>query len=550
MHSKVVSFIQYVRPEDCSSSEDNLDYMGSLSLTISNRKCQIWSMHPQADDFDFIDGLDDAKNFCRNTKGNLKKEKAFCFTNIDSNEWEYCQLKKCNGCSRIHGITYGSLQFNNRQIYSDRSYQPGSKINFFCRKNFAIHDPNSGSLEWICREDGQWSVNKLPKCLWRGFIDSFPPNCWFYSNNESVDSLPRRLYYGSTDAANGSQCLEWQKIDKFNDEDFYQEGLKNANNYCRSPGNFEPSCFTDSQTLTNCQIPQCTGCGSIPYIKYTSYDITFIPNTRENTLETGSFVNYRCSAGDLVGNSKLTCSKGKWDGELPYCDVKFCSNPPLAPKNTLVSYKRIFYANIEDFGKDYLAYDESIYKFKCKTTFKFENPSINELVYQCMKGEWKLIGSDSKCIIKDDAINEPDEFCPFPNDVENAYRNNVKIIKKGKDRYFGTFEIVCFKGYIVQGDPLVSCVDGLWTKYPKCVLEPSCSLDVLNKPAENVKIISSSLYYSPDNSGIAIGSKVNYECLPGYQPEFTDDDLKLECLENGEWSSRIPVKCLMVQTNF
>lgn len=41
---------------DCSSLEDNLDYMGSLSITISNKKCQMWSEHPQANQFDIVDG--------------------------------------------------------------------------------------------------------------------------------------------------------------------------------------------------------------------------------------------------------------------------------------------------------------------------------------------------------------------------------------------------------------------------------------------------------------------------------------------------------------
>lgn len=67
-----------------------------------------------------------------------------------------------------------------------------------------------------------------------------------------------------------------------------------------------------------------------------------------------------------------------------------------------MTYKRIFYANIEDFGKDYLAFDESIYKFKCKMFYKFDNPLVNQLIFQCITGQWRLIGSDSKCIPKDD----------------------------------------------------------------------------------------------------------------------------------------------------
>lgn len=143
-------------------------------------------------------------------------------------------------------------------------------------------------------------------------------------------------------------------------------------------------------------------------------------------MDIGSFVNYRCSAGNLIGNSKLICSNGKWDGQLPFCEgkylnfylknlicfnlVKFCSTPPLAPKNTFISYKRIFYANIEDFGKDHLAFDESVYKFKCKFSYKFENPLVNELTSKCIKGEWKLYGLNSTCILTNDGMESKQAF--------------------------------------------------------------------------------------------------------------------------------------------
>lgn len=40
------------------------------------------------------------------------------------------------------------------------------------------------------------------------------------------------------------------------------------------------------------------------------------------------------------------------------------------------------------------------------------------------------------------------------------------------------------------------------------------------------------------------GSNVVYECLPGTVPEISQDDLKVTCLDSGQWSSKIPVKCV------
>lgn len=44
--------------------------------------------------------------------------------------------------------------------------------------------------------------------------------------------------------------------------------------------------------------------------------------------------------------------------------------------------------------------------------------------------------------------------------------------------------------------------------------------------------------------GLAVGSNVIYECLAGTVPEISKDDLRVTCLETGQWSSRIPVKCV------
>ena len=85
--------------------------------------------------------------------------------------------------------------------------------------------------------------------------------------------------------------------------------------------------------------------------------------------------------------------------------------------------------------------------------------------------------------------------------IENGYRKSSSIKKAGPGQYYGEFELDCNVGFKLRGNPVVSCVNGSWSSYPVCIKEASCSLDIINTPAVNVKIISSSLFYNSDNTG-------------------------------------------------
>lgn len=106
--------------------------------------------------------------------------------------------------------------------------------------------------------------------------------------------------------------------------------------------------------------------------------------------------------------------------------------------------------------------------------------------------------------------NQPaGKYCPKPENVQNGYRKSSSITKISSNQYYGQFEIACLDSYVLQGNPVVSCVDGKWSKYPKCVDDDdasgssssSCPLDIMDKPAINVNIISSRLVYNDRNTG-------------------------------------------------
>lgn len=78
--------------------------------------------------------------------------------------------------------------------------------------------------------------------------------------------------------------------------------------------------------------------------------------------------------------------------------VNVCSKPPAPPANSFVSYRRLIYPNFEDFGKEYLTFDKSIYIYLCLSAFKFDDPSVTQVVYECNNGEWILNTGFANCI--------------------------------------------------------------------------------------------------------------------------------------------------------
>jgi hypothetical protein len=78
--------------------------------------------------------------------------------------------------------------------------------------------------------------------------------------------------------------------------------------------------------------------------------------------------------------------------------VAVCSKPPQAPTNSFVSYRRLIYPNFEDFGKEDLTFDRSIYIFLCLSAFEFDDPSVKQVVYECNNGKWILNTGFADCV--------------------------------------------------------------------------------------------------------------------------------------------------------
>lgn len=81
-----------------SNATKGRDYRGMLQYTENGVMCQPWNRnYPHFHTFNIhskCDGLG-KHNYCRNPTG--KRKRPWCFTTLTKVEWQYCDLKICNG---------------------------------------------------------------------------------------------------------------------------------------------------------------------------------------------------------------------------------------------------------------------------------------------------------------------------------------------------------------------------------------------------------------------------------------------------------------------
>ena len=82
--------------------------MGTLSTTVSGKRCQSWSSNTPhelyygvLDDADYPDGSRAAaENFCRNPDSDPRG--IWCYTTDPDTKWEFCNVPHCRGkCKNV-----------------------------------------------------------------------------------------------------------------------------------------------------------------------------------------------------------------------------------------------------------------------------------------------------------------------------------------------------------------------------------------------------------------------------------------------------------------
>ncbi|KAG1682277.1 CUB and sushi domain-containing protein 2 [Nymphon striatum] len=231
-----------------------------------------------------------------------------------------------------------------------------------------------------------------------------------------------------------------------------------------------------------------------------------------NSFVIYSNVKYECEPGHLMrGDDIRQCGKdGRWTGQAPSCQYIDCGRISPIPRGEL------FYVN----ETTHLG---SVLTYKCIKGYKLSHLSVRK----CKQtGRWS--NSTPKCL--EIRCNVPDSPANSTLSYENNDRPAGDSFKIGS-----TVQYKCMKGYSVQGKSLRTCESsGQWNG-----LAPYCNYVDCGYPEPIfqgfLKLATNTTYY---------GSTVEYGCIPNYK--LVGPPRRL-CLENGEWSHRVPsceeIKC-------
>ena len=224
-----------------------------------------------------------------------------------------------------------------------------------------------------------------------------------------------------------------------------------------------------------------------------------------------STVEYKCKPGYkmISGDTKITCStKGKWEGVVPTCKYIDCNRVQTILKGEV--------------------------KYLNNTTY------LGSMIqYSCSTG-YKVIGSSTRVCSEDGKWTESTPKCEEIRCYTPEKPKNSSVVYSGNDRSTSesfkvgsTVQYRCSTGHIVSGVSLRTCeANGQWSGVPPFCAYVDCGLPHF-LPNGKWLLTSNSTHY---------GSTVEYECSNNY---MLDGPAKRICLENGTWSSLIPI-CRLV----
>ncbi|XP_064644337.1 hepatocyte growth factor-like [Lineus longissimus] len=79
---------------DCLSGSMGADYIGTVNVTISGKRCKSWSLVKNVTASNFPDeSVEAAASYCRNPF--LHGDGPWCYISADGSEWERCNIKMC-----------------------------------------------------------------------------------------------------------------------------------------------------------------------------------------------------------------------------------------------------------------------------------------------------------------------------------------------------------------------------------------------------------------------------------------------------------------------
>ncbi|XP_071844771.1 complement factor H-like isoform X2 [Apostichopus japonicus] len=383
----------------------------------------------------------------------------------------------------------------------------GQTVEYSCDPGYVLNGPSASTCN-----DGRWRPGPPPSCKAIcsapeiTYGDLSPPNATFTEGDEAmvICDPGYSIEDGSAPIITCQKNGTWTTIPNCRGDICTIPPVENSNvemgMTINHGENYTIDCNEgysyDQRTMFTvvCLHSDLDPVGSVPEACYENCPPRSPPSNGEVTPGTlhGQTVEYSCDPGyALDGPSASTCNDGRWRPRpRPSCK-EFCSIPPVRNSNYPTG------ANLSDSETVTLVCNEG-YSYNQSVTF----------AATCIDG--RLV---HEAILPDACYKD----CPLrligpPNgDVTDGNRHGV------------TLQYSCYTGFLLEGPPTTTCVDGRWipSQQPRCLV--TCEV-----PNFTNGILM------PTNSTFTEGDVALLKCNDGFVLGGASSPA-LVCLENGQW---------------
>ncbi|CAG0920180.1 unnamed protein product [Notodromas monacha] len=235
--------------------------------------------------------------------------------------------------------------------------------------------------------------------------------------------------------------------------------------------------------------------------------------TPKNSHQMMTKVFFSCENGNsLVGTNEISClPSGNWSAPVPDCQTVKC--PPMLNTST------------EDLVPGAVKVDVRV---------EVQSQSVGGKAFFSCPESYGLRGPTESVCRPDGFWSRPFPICTLVTCEAPAEPVDGYIQPKGGAFRAGeTVRFFCAHGYMVDGQPIITCQEnGKWSRDPpQCVKACTYPGTIIDGTTSLLKY-----YYS-------IGETVTFDCGPGLTLSGAQ---MLRCLPNGQWSNGVP-QCVPIQ---
>uniref|UniRef100_A0A673TA56 Complement factor H n=1 Tax=Suricata suricatta TaxID=37032 RepID=A0A673TA56_SURSU len=440
--------------------------------------------------------FDHNENISYRCKGKLEQKHSTCI----NGRWDpklscTVQMKSCSPPPQIP---------NAQNMKTTINYQDGEKVSVVCQENYVIQDGD----ELVCK-DGRWQ--SIPHCV------------------ENPCPQPPQIEHGTIKSSKFSE-----EMDITLKTELYAHGTK-LNYTCedgfRISGKDEITCHAGKWSSP----PRCVGlpCGPPHLIPHG------FPSPVSDSYQYEEEVTYQCTEGFMInGPASIKCLGGKWS-PLPECKSTDCFSLPDFGNATPIGQQKAVYKSGEKVT------------YKCPTSHLVDGPNT----VQCINSQWigkprckgtsmkflnlvvKMSGARDECIQSFDLVGgrvvicsngnwtqllNPNEKCGPPPPIDNG---DITTFPKPEYDPGSSVEYQCQSLYVLEGNKIITCSYGQWSKPPKCLDACVVSEETMEKHKIKFRWSPKKKLYAPTQD------HVEFECKPGYVKRTAEHTFRVTCLE-------------------